>query len=209
MRRSIGLAILLIAAAAAWEVSSARETPDANNIRQQSETPLERALAAYDAGDYASALTLFRPLAESGALAAQLYLGWMHEQGYGTAKDEVEATHWIRLAASQGYPRAQNSLGARHERGLGVDRDPAAAALWYRRAAEQGDAQAQANLARLQGILDCRVGLRPPRNDALLFRAKIAVPGRRAHRQAQHERASRRVRSRRSPGAIPAERRTR
>ncbi len=42
---------------------------------------LEDANAAYNKGDYATALRLLRPLAEQGDAAAQTNLGFMYESG--------------------------------------------------------------------------------------------------------------------------------
>jgi TPR repeat protein len=43
--------------------------------------PLEDGQAAYNRGDYATALKLLRPLAEQGNATAQNNLGWMYDQG--------------------------------------------------------------------------------------------------------------------------------
>jgi uncharacterized protein len=43
--------------------------------------PLEDGQAAYNRGDYATALKLFRPLAEQGNADAQNNLGWLYERG--------------------------------------------------------------------------------------------------------------------------------
>ena len=63
--------------------------------------------AAYNAGDYATALRLWRPLAEQGNARAQNNLGVMYENGKGVAQDVIEAVRWYRLAAVQGYGGAQ------------------------------------------------------------------------------------------------------
>ncbi len=46
--------------------------------------PLEDATAAYQHGDYATALRLSRPLAEQGHARAQITLGTMYAEGKGT-----------------------------------------------------------------------------------------------------------------------------
>ena len=58
--------------------------------------PLEDAEAAYDRGDYATALQLYTPLAAQGNAAAQNNLGWMYENGQGVPKDYDEAVKWYR-----------------------------------------------------------------------------------------------------------------
>ena len=44
---------------------------------------LEDAVAAYQRGDYATALRLWHPLAEQGDAEAQFHLGVMYESGQG------------------------------------------------------------------------------------------------------------------------------
>ena len=51
----------------------------------------EDGLAAYKRGDYATALRLFRPLAEQGATLVQSMLGTMYWSGQGVPQDDAEA----------------------------------------------------------------------------------------------------------------------
>lgn len=108
--------------------------------------PLEDGQAAYNRGDYATALKLFRPLAEQGNADAQNNLGWLYEQGSGVKRDFKEAMKWYRSAAEQGSARAEYSLGVLYQRGSGVPKNLQEAIKWYRMAAAQGDPKAQYNL---------------------------------------------------------------
>jgi len=93
--------------------------------------------AAYNAGDYATALRLWRPLAEQGNARAQNNLGVMYENGKGVAQDVIEAVRWYRLAAVQGYGGAQYDLGLAYAIGRGgVRRDPVRAYMWFSLAAQ-------------------------------------------------------------------------
>ncbi len=107
---------------------------------------LEDALAASKKSDYATALRLFRPLAEKGNVVAQSALGFMYETSEGVPQDYAEAAKWYHLAAAQGDAFAQTRLGYMNEIGVGVPRDFAAAAKLFRLAAEQGRAVAQNEL---------------------------------------------------------------
>ncbi|MCP4305497.1 MAG: SEL1-like repeat protein [bacterium] len=69
--------------------------------------PLEDGNAAYEASDYATALQLWRPLAEQGDAEAQLRLGRMYAYGQGVPQDYVEAMKWFQLAAAQGHENAK------------------------------------------------------------------------------------------------------
>ena len=71
----------------------------------------DKGLDAYNAGDYATALQEFRPLAEQGHAQAQFNLGLMYDNGKGVPQDYAEAVKWYRLAAEQGYAYAQFNLG--------------------------------------------------------------------------------------------------
>lgn len=115
-----------------------RSAPDAGNGH-----------AAYQKGDYATALRLLRPLAEEGDVQAQLILGLMYDHGRGVEANDPEAMKWFRRAADQGDARAQFNLATAYAEGHGVPQDYAQAVKWYRRAAEQNHAQAQYNLGLL------------------------------------------------------------
>jgi len=52
---------------------------------------LQAGLAAYERGDYDTALKEFRPLAEQGSVRAQLTLGFSYENGLGVPQDDQEA----------------------------------------------------------------------------------------------------------------------
>jgi TPR repeat protein len=108
--------------------------------------PLEDGLAAYQAKDYAKAIALWRPLADSGLAAAQYRIGVMYAEGKGVATSDAEAALWFERAAVQGDAAAQYDLGASYAEGVGVRKDAVTAAKWFRRAADQGFALAQLNL---------------------------------------------------------------
>lgn len=102
--------------------------------------------AAYKAGDFATALACWRPLAEAGDTNAQNNLGGMYFRGEGVARDDAEAMTWFRRAAEQGHADAMFNLAGLHYVGGYVVRDYGAALEWYRRAADRGHAGAQFNL---------------------------------------------------------------
>jgi TPR repeat protein len=96
-------------------------------------------LKAFERDDYATALNVWRPLAEKGDAAAQYSIGFMYDQGKGVPQDYAEAARWFRKAADQGDARAQYSIGFMYAQGQGVPQDHAEAARWYRKAADQGN----------------------------------------------------------------------
>jgi len=77
------------------------------------------ALAAYQRGDYAEAMRLWRPLAEQGDALAQAMLGVMYDNGQGVPQDYVLAHMWFNLAAAQGFDTAKAARDIAAERMTG------------------------------------------------------------------------------------------
>jgi TPR repeat protein len=111
------------------------------------ETPADAgaAQAAYDRGDYATALSSARPAAERNDPAAQYILGLLYENGQGVAQDDAEAARWYQKAADQGHAKAQHRMGRLYQNTL----DYAEALRWYQKAADQGNADSQNNIGKL------------------------------------------------------------
>jgi TPR repeat protein len=100
--------------------------------------PLEDGEAAYHKGDYATALQIFRPLAEQGDAAAQVQLGVMYENGLGVPLDYAQAVALYRKAADQGDPFGQIYVGDMYRDGHGVPQDYVRAHMWYNLATSRG-----------------------------------------------------------------------
>lgn len=62
----------------------------------------DEGVAAYEKGDYATALREWQPFAEQGNAFAQSHLGLMYVQGQGVLQDYVYAHMWAHIAASGG-----------------------------------------------------------------------------------------------------------
>lgn len=105
--------------------------------------PQEDAVAAYNRGDYATAIKITRPLAANGEAWAQFFLAVSYTNGQGVPKNEAESVKWYRLAAAQGFAPAQGGLAISYEYGLGVAKDKTTALNYYKLAAEQGWMDAQ------------------------------------------------------------------
>ncbi len=105
--------------------------------------------AAYERGDYDSALRQWRPAAESGVAEAQYGMGRLYFYGQAVEQSYATAADWYTKAAMQGHARSQANLGHIYEQGLGVEPDPVQAARWYRAAADSGRSVAQRSLGRL------------------------------------------------------------
>ncbi|KWV57805.1 hypothetical protein AS156_36970 [Bradyrhizobium macuxiense] len=93
----------------------------------------QRFAAAYLAAsrsDYASAIRLWRRLADEGDGTSQYNLGQMYETGQGVAQDFAVAAEWYRRAAESGIPHARLSLGVAYALGRGVPQDDLQAYKW-------------------------------------------------------------------------------
>jgi TPR repeat protein len=101
------------------------------------------AATAYRHGNYATALGLYRPLAEQGNAYAQYTIGVMYDNGQGVPQDYSEAVKWFRAAAEQGNADAQYATGLMYRDGQGVPQDYSEAVKWFYLAAEQGNADAE------------------------------------------------------------------
>ena len=99
---------------------------------------LDDGVAAYESGDYATALKEFRPLAEQGHVVAQFNLGVMYDHGYGVPENNTEAVKWFRKAAVQGNSKAQTNLGIMYVLGIGVPKDYVKAHMWFSLAKAEG-----------------------------------------------------------------------
>jgi TPR repeat protein len=100
-------------------------------------------LKAYEAGDYATALKEFTPLAEAGQASAQAALGQMYLDGHGVPQDPARAAIWLEKAANGGLARARAQIGALYATGTGVPQNEMNASYWLLKAAAQNVRQSQ------------------------------------------------------------------
>ncbi|MDP7424313.1 MAG: tetratricopeptide repeat protein [Rhodospirillales bacterium] len=105
----------------------------------------QKGYAAYDRGDYATALREWKPLAKQGNFSAQYLLGVMYHNGKGVPQDDKSALKWFTLAAEQGYARAQYNLGVMYANGRGVIQDYVRAHMCFNIAASSGNKKASYN----------------------------------------------------------------
>lgn len=100
---------------------------------------LEEADEAAKRKDYATALRIWKPLADRGSAEAQTNVGILYEHGHGVLQDDREAIRFYRLAAEQGYPGAQSNLGFIYLNAKGVSQDNVRAYMWFNLAASAKD----------------------------------------------------------------------
>ncbi len=70
----------------------------------------DKGVAAFENGDFTTALKELTPLAEQGDAEAQFNLGYMYRTGEGVPQDDKTAVEWYTLAAEQGLDEANRIL---------------------------------------------------------------------------------------------------
>jgi hypothetical protein len=118
----------------------------ASPMVQAQKEDLERAVAAYNSGDYAKAVSLWEPHARQGNREAQYAMGVAFYEGKGVSQDLDQAIEWFGKAADSGHPTAMFNLGVAYWEGRGVKQNFSRAVDWWERAAELGDITSQYNL---------------------------------------------------------------
>jgi uncharacterized protein len=98
--------------------------------------------AAYERGDFAAALEIWKPLAEAGDEYSQYELGLIYAYGKGVPVDYAEAQKWYRIAAENGYAFAEVGLANLYLHGQGVTPDIVQAYMWLALADIHGDRDA-------------------------------------------------------------------
>lgn len=95
-------------------------------------------IEAWQKADYAHAVEIWRPLAETGDADAEFNLGQAYRLGRGVKLDLGSAQTWLERAASQGHVDAQTTLGLL----LFGNGNQAEGAKWLKQAADKGEPRA-------------------------------------------------------------------
>jgi len=93
---------------------------------------------AWQKGDTAGAVAIWRPLAEKGDADAAFNLGQAYRLGKGVVIDLAQAQNWLERAARKGHVDAQTTLGLL----LFQNGNRVSAMRWLSLAAEAGEARA-------------------------------------------------------------------
>jgi uncharacterized protein len=95
-------------------------------------------IEAWQKGDTAGAVAIWRPLAEAGDADAAFNLGQAYRLGKGVVIDLAQAQSWLEQAARKGHVDAQTTLGLL----LFQNGNRVSAMRWLNLAAEAGEARA-------------------------------------------------------------------
>jgi len=144
-----------------------------------------KALAAADRKDYATALRIWRRLAEAGDAASQYNVAQLYYSGRGVAQNLATAAGWYRRAAEQGLPDAQLNLGIACALGLGVPQDLIEAYQWLELAADSFATEEQRERAvRTRDLIALRMVPEQVARARRLVRDRIAQQGQQLSGQA-------------------------
>ena len=99
---------------------------------------MKSGIEAWQRADYPKAVSIWRPLAESGDADAQFNLGQAYRLGRGVTINLGAARTWFDRAATAGHLDAQTTLGLL----LFQNGDQQQGLKWLKRAAEQGEPRA-------------------------------------------------------------------
>ena len=118
-------------------------------LNDQDSISLSSGIAAFEAKNFAQALSLLGPIAEKGNDQAQYRLAIMYQNGLGVVRNELLAMKWMIAAANQDLALAQHGLGFMYLEGDCVPKNGDKAVRWFTLAAEQGLAGSQTTLAMM------------------------------------------------------------
>jgi cell division septation protein DedD len=100
---------------------------------------VKEGIDAWQAGDYAKAITEWRGPAKAGDADAQYNLAHAYQVGQGVPADPKLAQDWYLKAANQGHEEAQTNLGLI----LFRNGDRSGALPWLQKASDRGEPRAQ------------------------------------------------------------------
>lgn len=135
---AIGLLAVTMPATGAAAADPPRVVADAAPKAPPAPRDGKAGVAAWQRGDYAAALAIWRPLAAAGDADAQFNIGQAYRLGRGVAQDEKAAMAWYERAARQGLTQAEANYGL-----LLLQSDRVGAMPWLAKAADKGDPRAQ------------------------------------------------------------------
>lgn len=113
---------------------------------QQTSTEYDRAVSAYQSGNFIEAEQLWIKLADQGDANAQYALGIMNLKKEAQRSDDATAFRYLVEAAKKQHVASMFNLGVAYWEGRGVARQPEKALNWWEVAAQRDDAGAQFNL---------------------------------------------------------------
>jgi len=105
--------------------------------------------------DYELALKWYRKADSLGNIDALNNLGYLHDEGLGTRRDQAKALDYYTRAAEAGHAGAQMNLSAYYFEGLGgLKKNLRTALAWARKAADQGEPGAAEKVGAITKLME-------------------------------------------------------
>lgn len=104
-----------------------------------SEIQYQKAMQAFERGDFRTSTRILSSLAQQGHIAAQTTLGINYDKGLGVPQSYEKAVKLFRKAAENNDPIAQYHLGVKYVNGHGVKQNPLEAYIWFALAFNNGN----------------------------------------------------------------------
>ena len=108
-----------------------------------SEEIFNRGIAAYSAGDYATALEAFTICKDRGLVIGYYCLGVLYAYGQGVEQSYSKAAEYLKVSAEYDHPESLYLLGFMHLNGVGVEQSQELAVKYLQKAADLGDEAAR------------------------------------------------------------------
>ena len=111
----------------------------------------ERARNLYFHGKLKEALDIYLPLAKSGDVESQVFVGWLYSKGCkSVGKDLKIAKKWLEPAAELGYSAAYYQLGKMYFTGMHVEKNVGLAHEYFNNASKLGHIFAKREIALMK-----------------------------------------------------------
>lgn len=137
MTLKIGIAGLVLALL--FPLAALAHGPDAVPDEPELLRRYQAGFQAYQQGQYPAAMKHWLPLAKADSSAAQLFVGFMYDNGQGVAQDAAAAAEWYRKSAERDNMIAQVRLAIMYRTARGVPQDRVKAWFWAGMAARKED----------------------------------------------------------------------
>lgn len=92
---------------------------------------MQDGIQAFAAGDYDTAMKVYRELADQGDARGVFWMGYLNHYGHGVKKDQVEAYRLFLKSAGMGDVKARQYLGIMTQKGEGTPVNLVTAHMWY------------------------------------------------------------------------------
>ncbi|HUN89997.1 MAG TPA: tetratricopeptide repeat protein [Terriglobales bacterium] len=161
-------------AKAVCDLNTVRTLADRGVAFEQNQMGIASVLVIDESLSVSDAVQWFQKAAANAYVPAEINLGVMYENGWGTDKNYAAALNWFHQASEQGSALADYNLGSLYLNGQGVKQDYHEAFRYFQKSAQAGDPGAESNLGYLY---DRGLGTQPDIRMAIQWYTRAADDG--------------------------------